>query len=444
MRRVRTRLRGQTAYFSGFFAVLALLAASAALARTWKSKDGNYRVEADLVKSENGKVTLRKPDGQTFAVDESKLCDDDRAYLKSGGGEAAEKTADPAEPKKPRTFADLTQRANTCDTAVEVVALYKEFLADTSIGADELLSARNNLPIWESRAAKKMVRLGSRWMEPEQAAKLKEKTATLIQETIVLIESKQPDKARKKLSDASREDPESLEANFLSGLISVFGHRELNVAKREFSECVRRQPNHVPALNNLALVEVRLNKYTDAIAHWKTAVETATASREISQNVGRLVELSRNRVCSVPVQTQKKLDELYNSLSSPVRSKYSSRIGWLYMPFDTHKGADKWIVPDKDMPGGGDPRHHLAIGEDALCMRCGGLGGVKCPNKQCMGGSVPAGQKVEAVNTMPGSGITAHATTPKYANCLVCGGRGKVRCPDCINGIDKNIVGRTR
>ena len=53
----------------------------------------------------------------------------------------------------------------------------------------------------------------------------------LVTEAIRLVESKQPDKARKKLSDASREDPESIRANFLSGLIYVFD-RGISVAAK--------------------------------------------------------------------------------------------------------------------------------------------------------------------------------------------------------------------
>ena len=189
MRRVQVRCGRTTACVAGvLLAAIAAFAASAAVARTWKSKAGSYQVEADLVKVENGKVTLRKAGGETITVDESRLCDADRAYLHSGnsadaddqsgkvvGEEAAPEAGTPVEKKKPRTFADLSAESNECAAADEVLALYKEFLADSSIDESELLAARNNLPIWESRAAKKMVRFGTRWLEPKQLGELRKK-----------------------------------------------------------------------------------------------------------------------------------------------------------------------------------------------------------------------------------------------------------------------------
>jgi hypothetical protein len=378
-------------------------------------------------------------------VDEAKLCDDDRAFLRSGEEESTETEpatdADSNAGKKARTYANLATQANNCHSADEALALYKQFLADNSIDENERLSAKNNLPIWESRAAKKVVRFGTLWIDPEQVRKSKENAAALVAEAVELVESQQADKARKKLSDASREDPEGLRANFLSGLICVFGHRDLQAARQAFHECVRRQPYHVPSLNNLALVEIRLQKYGDAVAHWKTALDTATPSPEICQNIGRLVALSRTGACLVPSHALQKLGELQQGLSSHAQSGYSTSIGWLYMPFDS-KGPNRWIVADKDM-GGGDGRRTPRIGEDVCCMRCNGVGKVKCPNKLCTGGTVPAGTKVTAVaGTDPMSGRSYGIATPVRAKCRVCGGYGKVGCPDCRNGIEKNLIGR--
>ena len=449
MRRVQVRCGRTTACVAGvLLAAIAAFAASAAVARTWKSKAGSYQVEADLVKVENGKVTLRKPGGETITVDESRLCDADRAYLHSGnsadaedqsgkvvGEEAAPDAGTPVEKKKPRTFADLSAESNECAAADEVLALYKEFLADSSIDESELLAARNNLPIWQSRAEKKMVRFGTRWLESKEVRKCREKANGFLDEAIELIENKQFDKARKKLTDASRQDPESLRADFLSGLICLFGRRDIQSARQEFYECLKRQPKHVPSLNNLALVEVRLGKYNDAIGHWKRALAQGTASHQITQNLGRLMNLAEKRICPLPPITKQKVNDLWAGVSASA-GNYDSQVGWLYMPFD--HGEQPWIIPDKDMGGGQTEKGKLRLGEDRLCMHCGGSGQVKCPNPQCAQGTVAAGHSIDVVGTN-GTATRSTPRPPSGATCPVCGGRGKVRCPDCVNGIDKTL-----
>jgi tetratricopeptide (TPR) repeat protein len=427
-------------------------AAGIAAARTWSSSNGKFQIEADLVKTENGKVTLRKPGGDTITVNESQLSDADRAYLQSGGapspaknpgagtGTAEKNPAGGAKlPRndKPRNYAGLSEQANDCTSAEEVLSLYKDFLADKTIDEAELQSAKNNLPIWESRAAKKLVRFGTNWLEPVEAQKFREKSTSLIQEAVELVEVKQIDKAREKLRDAAHQDPQSLQATFLNGLLSLSGRRDLTAARQAYGECVRRQHDHVPSLNNLALVEVRAQRYDEAIAHWKSAVATGKVSPEIRQNIGRLSELSASRACVVPPVAMRRLADLQSSF--PEGSTHDSHIGWLYMPFDPYNTEKSWIVPAKYVTEGGNGKRNWKTGEDPYCMRCSGLGSVKCPNKDCAKGTVPGGKRT-TVAGVSGNGQAFGFTEQTRVACSVCGGSGKVRCPYCVNGIDKNLA----
>jgi hypothetical protein len=53
----------------------------AAALRTWTDVTGRYRIEAALVKLENGKVLLRKRDGSMIALPLEKLSREDREYV---------------------------------------------------------------------------------------------------------------------------------------------------------------------------------------------------------------------------------------------------------------------------------------------------------------------------------------------------------------------------
>ncbi|QDU73926.1 hypothetical protein Pan97_09260 [Bremerella volcania] len=64
-------------------AVLLLLVASIASARTWKSADGGYSVEAELVKVDGDKVALKRADGQVITVPLNRLSTEDQQFIKS-------------------------------------------------------------------------------------------------------------------------------------------------------------------------------------------------------------------------------------------------------------------------------------------------------------------------------------------------------------------------
>ena len=60
---------------------LFLVAAPPAFARTWKSSDGVYSLDAEYVGAKDGKVSLRKPNGDVIEVPLARLSAEDQAYV---------------------------------------------------------------------------------------------------------------------------------------------------------------------------------------------------------------------------------------------------------------------------------------------------------------------------------------------------------------------------
>jgi len=83
-------------------------------------------------------------------------------------------------------------------------------------------------------------------------------------------------------------------------------------------------------------------------------------------------------------------------------------------------------------------------GEDPTCMRCGGCGTVKCPNRSCANGTVPGDITRQVIGVNPANGQTFYTEGRGRKTCPVCGGKGRVSCPDCYDGIDKSLRGRSR
>ena len=69
--------------------IMAVFVLTVALARKWIDSTGEYTVEAEFVDFKDGKIQLRKANGNVVAVPIEKLSESDRAFVKSASAEAA-------------------------------------------------------------------------------------------------------------------------------------------------------------------------------------------------------------------------------------------------------------------------------------------------------------------------------------------------------------------
>ena len=303
---------------------LSVGAASAMVVRTWKSHDGVHSIDAEFVECKDGRVSLRKGDGDVISVPVSRLSAEDQAYV-------IEQTS--LGPKK-RTFTQLTQASNRLHAATDVLRLYRLFIEDESVPEAEREAAKKQLPIWKERADKQMVRVGIRWVTPAEANDQRLQARQLTDEAIRLIGAGQDNAAIDKCVKASRIDVDSILADFLQGLIYALVRCDAKLANQHLSECVSRDPRSIPALNNLALSEIRLRKYAQALAHWQTAIEVAPSSHQVIQNLGRLLELTKRGRVNIPPSLQRRFADLYAAAAvSANAGKFKDGTGWLYMGY---------------------------------------------------------------------------------------------------------------
>jgi len=316
---------------------LFLVAAPPAFVRTWKSSDGVYSLDAEYVGAKDGKVSLRKPNGDVIEVPLARLSAEDQAYV-AKQAVATDESSTPAvatspSPQKQR-FTQLVQLSGRLRTASEVFIAYKMFLQDDRIAEPDRKAAEEQLPVWEERAKKRMERVGLRWLEPAEANDLRRQARQLTEEALRLLEVGQDEAAIDKCVKASKLDPDAILADFLLGLGYALVSCDAKDANRHFAECVRRDPRHVSALNNLALSEVRLREYTQALAHWQAALEVAPAAPEVIQNLGRLLHLAKQGRVRLPTGVQRRFSDLYAAASVSADAKqFNSGFGWLYMGY---------------------------------------------------------------------------------------------------------------
>ena len=63
-------------------------------------------------------------------------------------------------------------------------------------------------------------------------------------------------------------------------------------AQQHFEKCLKREPDNVSVLNNLAVTLVFQKKYREAARYWKTAATNAPKMPALSQNIGSLITMA--------------------------------------------------------------------------------------------------------------------------------------------------------
>jgi S1-C subfamily serine protease len=240
-------------------------------------------------------------------------------------------------PKAPATQTDLRALETTALrswTAKDALALYNAFKATRTISPSAEDLFKENLRVWEDRARQDLVRLGDQWVDAAEAAKPHAEAAGLFLQAHEMTKNLKFDEARKTLEAESRVDPNSIAADFTLGLLCSITppkFRSPHAAVKHFQIVLQRLPGYVPALNNLALAEIREEKYAEALEHLREAADRSPASEEVTQNLGRFIsEAQLGRIHPSPSV----LSEATNLYSRIVTAKAGAeqRHGWHYLP----------------------------------------------------------------------------------------------------------------
>jgi tetratricopeptide (TPR) repeat protein len=264
-------------------------------------------------------------------------------------------------PNGPATQADLGALELTAlrsSSAKDALALYQVFRATRAISPAVEDSFKGNLQAWEIRAGQGLVRLGDQWVASTDAAKAHEQATQLFQQAYELIKALNFDEAQRTLEAASRVDPNSIAADFTLGIVRSIApakSRSPLTAAKHFEAVLGRSPGYIPALNNLALVEIHGEKYAEAVRHLRDAADHSPVPDEVTQNLGRFVseaQLGRIRP-SPPVLSE--ATELYSRVvTTQERAALADRPkhGWRYMPLVLpqveREGLSRLLAPQAD------------------------------------------------------------------------------------------------
>jgi len=244
-------------------------------------------------------------------------------------------------PKEPENAAKLDVRnlernAKKARTAKDALALYDLFLRAYKVTESQRKTIKPRHEVWTKRAGEGLVRLGIKWVTPQEAKKAEEDADRLITEAVELIVVGDDKHARKKFLRASMTDPNGIRADFILGLlnsITTTAFRHPPTAEKHFNKVLERVPNHIPALNNLALAEMRQQKFASAYNHWKLVIESNPGAREATHNIGRLIAEASNKKLKIRRDQLDDFGDLYSKVVAAKKGKATvSQVGWLYSP----------------------------------------------------------------------------------------------------------------
>lgn len=305
------------------------------------------------------------------------------------------------------------------------VAIHQALLGDPGLDDAGRKALQDKLARWERLAS---LRLGA-W-EPGRSPSAPKPSGPsptlddLLRGAAGLIAAGNLEAARDKLTEAVRANPDDIRASFAIGLVAALREHDADAAEKRFADCVRRQPEHVPSLNNLALTRVRLKRYRLAVRDWEAALRLVPNCDDVVHNLGRCQALHDKKRFMLDSSTLKALGEVRKLGADQGAASYQRGTGWHYMSFS----------PDVGQVSGWPQGASL---QDLACSVCNGRAQVACPNRGCRGGNIKE-LRTRVVGRNPVNGAQITETFPVSVPCPVCRGRGQVDCQTCNGGVDRD------
>jgi len=290
------------------------------------------------------KVKLRRKDGREISVAVAQLSDADQRYLQAKFKISPE-GSELIELEGVETYRDLDRYCDNLRSAEQVVAAFQAFSNIESASDEDKERAAAELPKWEDLTKNQAARLGRKWLTPTEIEEVKQQEFRLIREAHRLIDVSSDELARERFEEASKANEQAVRADFYLGILHALVGQSPHFAEQHFDECtdrLNRDPdllvgsrriNYVAALNNLALAQVRLKRFDQAVKSWAKAIEISPRTPELVQNLGRMTQLGASRY-GVSKRAGREAGSLYASACVANNSAtFDSKVGWLYMPF---------------------------------------------------------------------------------------------------------------
>lgn len=164
-----------------------------------------------------------------------------------------------------------------------IIDRFEKFIEQNK-GTPAEAQARNDLALWKERLDKGMMKVGARWILPEERGVIQVKSLAAADEARHLIKQSRLKEAEPLLARALADDPGNVAAQYLRGLL-LFKQDKIPDARKAFEAVKEVSPDHGPTLNNLAVIQWRQNQHMGALTLYLATMQALPLNREVLNNV---------------------------------------------------------------------------------------------------------------------------------------------------------------
>lgn len=322
----------------GFLVAVAMVPTVAA-EQSWE-----LRAEFGSLKSGDPEIAiLRLPDGRSIEVPIAALSPASQAAIRravsaaapapaptDSGGDKVVTVRGPfgrsVRVPVPESIKDIECDAIHCRSAADAADVYRLALAGDRLTGEPRKAAEVRFREWAVMADKGLVRLGDRWVSPDEAGAAADEAEKLLRHAFELMRIGNAKQAGTELQKARRTDPECVKAIFVIGLAYAFVEKDLVKAAEQFADVVRLEPDNTAALNNLAVAEMQIPRYAPAVEHFRDAVQRASDPRPVVDNIAVAVKRGGDAATKMPAKVVEDLNTLYRLLLQDMKLKPSEGV----------------------------------------------------------------------------------------------------------------------
>lgn len=231
-------------------------------------KDGT-RVEGDVKRGEGG-YDVAAADGKSTHVNSSDI-QSIQLGKSTGGGSAQDK------------LGSLKRSVDALDDLPAIIGRYNNFIQQNK-NTPAAATAEKELAVWQQRFDQHMVKVGGKWVTPEQQEQLVAQSGEVIRQAYDLIKANQLKQADPIVKRALEIDPTNPVSNYLQGLL-LFRAEKIVPARKAFEVVHAQLPADGATLNNLGVIAWRQNQFINSLGFYADAMLATPANKEILSNV---------------------------------------------------------------------------------------------------------------------------------------------------------------